>query len=328
MNKLFYFTFLSILLFQGCSSKQYFEPKKTQDNILMVHKLDSTIIDFNSDGATLENNKFISYKGISQVALEDNYKFLNENNTTILSSDTNGSLAIYQNNSFENIHFKKDIVAATIENNLLAFIYNDNTIGLYDTTTKKIVFKEYLKVSLINDIKISNPIFLNSVILYPTLDGKIVIVDKKKHTLLKTINIDPKNKINNIIFLKTIGDSLIAATPKKLFSFIDGDVKIVDLDIKNVAIGKKKIYVSTLDGQIIQYNEYLKKINSKKFKFAKFYTIGFGKYLYALESQGYLLQIDEDFKITKIFDFSFDEDEKVITIGNKLYFENRYITLD
>lgn len=327
-NKVSYLLIVCFLFIQGCSSKQYFEPKETDDISITIHDIDSTIVDYNSDGATLEDNKFISKNGISQITLQDGYKFLSENDNIVLSSDTNHSLSIYQNGKFETIAFEKNIISATMEKNLIAFSYNDNTINLYDIDTKQVIFKEYLKLSLINDIKISNPIFLKTVILYPTLDGKVVIVDKEKKSILKTINIDPKNDINNIIFFKTIGDSLIAATPKMLFSFVDGRAKTIPLDIKNIAIGGYNIYVSTLDGEILKYNEQLQKLQSKKYKFAKFHTIGFGKYLYALESQGYLVQIDEAFNISKVYDFSFDEEEKVITIDNKLYFEDSYIILD
>lgn len=328
MHKLTYLLIGAILLIQGCSSKKYFEPQETYDTSITIKDIDSTIIDYNSDGATLENNKFISQEGISQVALQEGYKFLNQSNGVVLSSDTNQSLSIYQDGKFETIAFEKNIISATMEKNLIAFSYNDNTINLYDTDTKQVIFKEYLKISLINDIKISNPIFLKTVVLYPTLDGKVVIVDKKKKTILRTINIDPKSDINNIIFFKTIGDSLIAATPKTLFTFVDGRAKTTNLDIKNIAIGGSHIYVSTLDGEILKYNEQLIKLQSKKYKFAKFHTIGFGKYLYALESQGYLIQINEDFTLSKVYDFSFDEEEKVITIDNKLYFEDSYIILN
>jgi len=319
---------LLALLFHGCSSKQYYEPKNTEDNTIKIEDIGSSIIDINSVGATLKNNTIISKNGISKLTLDEGFKFINDNKGTILSADLNATLAITKNKNTQKITFEKNVISATIEDNLIAFSFSDNTINLYNLDTKSIVFKEYLKISSLNDIKITNPIFLNTVILYPTLDGKIVIVDKAKKSILKTINLDPRSDVNNIIFVHTINDSLIAATSKKLFSFVDGKVNIIDLDIKSVAVGNNNVYVATLDGQIIKYNENLQKLKSKKFKFAKFHTIGFGKYLYALESQGYLIQLDEQFKDIKIYDFSFDEEEKVITIDNKLYFEDSYIILD
>jgi hypothetical protein len=327
MIKIIYQLLFFILLFQGCSSKQYFEPEDTKSIQIEIKKINSTIIDYNNDGATLKNHKFISKDGVSTITLDNNYKFLNNNKGIVLASDNNGSLAIYNNKSNQKIKFDKPIISATINDNLIAFSTIDNSINLYDTKNKKIIFKEYLKTSIVNDIKISNPVFLNTIILYPTLDGKIVIVDKKKYSIIKSINLDPQNQINNIIFLQTIGDSLIAATTKKLFSFVDGKAKIVDSDIKSITIGDNHIYIATLDGQIIKYDDKLTKINSKKFKFAKFHTIFYSKNLYALESQEFLIKLDKDLEKVDIFNFSFDEEEKVISIDNKLYFKDEYIII-
>ena len=204
----------------------------------------------------------------------------------------------------------------------------DNSITLYDLDTKQILFKEYLKHSTVNNIKISNPIFLNTVILYPTLDGKIVVVSIESKDIIKTINIDPKSDVNNVIFLEELADALIASTSKKLFTLLDGKVSIKDMDIQNIILKENFIYVATLDGEIIKYDISLNKITSKKFKFAKINALAFGKYLYALESQGYLIRLSSDFKDVKVFDFSFDNKEKVIAIENKLYFEDKYIVLD
>ena len=322
-----FFVFILLFIFQGCSSKQYYEPENTKYINISISEIGSNIIDYNSDGATLENGKFISKDGISTLVLDKNYKFINNNNGIIISSDNTGSISINNNNKIEKIKFDKTVVSASIKNNLLAFGSVDNSISIYDIKNKKIIFTEYLKYSVINDIKIANPIFLNTVILYPTLDGKIVIVDIKKRKVVKSINLDPKSKINNIIFLQTIGDSLVAASSNKVFSFVDGQAKILDFDIRNILIKDRYIYVATLDGNLIKFDEKLNELKRKKFKFAKFHTIGYGKYLYALESQGYLVRLDDDFNEVNIYDFSFDENEKVISIKDKLYFEDEYIIL-
>ncbi|NQY53337.1 MAG: hypothetical protein HRT42_07145, partial [Campylobacteraceae bacterium] len=65
----------------------------------------------------------------------------------------------------------------------------------------------------------------------------------------------------------------------------------------------------------------------KKYNYAKFYTLAYGENLYALESQDYLISLSKDFKEEKIYDFSFDEDSKVISIKNTIYFDNKYIIL-
>jgi len=327
MKKLLSLTTLFIILFTGCSSKQYFEPEDTFNLQQNVIELDSSIISLNSNGATLENENFISSSGIVDNKTKKSY-FLNFVNGTTISTDNNAKVYLQNNDTTKSFSFSKNIISASKHNNLLAFGSIDNSITLFDMDTKKILFKEYLKPSSINNTKIANPIFLNTVVLYPTLDGKIVIVDLKQKVVAKTINIDPNNDVNNIIFLKEVQNILIAATSNKLFTFVNGKVNLKDIDIQSIIVNKNNIYVATLDGEIAKYDFLLNKTAFKKFKFAKINALAFGTYLYALESQNFLIRIDENFKTAKVFDFSFDNEEKVIGIDNKIYTNDAYIVLD
>lgn len=326
MNKLFYISVFFLIIFTGCSTKQYYEPEDTSSFKEDSINLDASIIDLNSDGATLENHKFISKKGII-TNIKENYKFLNFSDDTLIASDSNATIYLKNKTLDEVIKFDKNIISASKSKNLLAFGSIDNSITLYNLETKQVLFKEYLKSSTINNVKIANPIFLNTVVLYPTLDGKIVIVDLGKNTVVKTINIDPKSDVNNVTFVKEINDILIAATSKKLFTFVNSKVNLKDIAVQSIIVNKNNIYVATLEGEIIKYDFSLNKIASKKFKFAKINALAFGTYLYALESQDFLIRISEDFKDVKVFDFSFDEEEKVIAIDNKIYFDDEYIIL-
>jgi uncharacterized protein YcfL len=327
MNKILALSIFILLLLSGCSSRQYYEPNDSSSLDVDSINLDSTIIDLNNDGATLENYSYVSKIGVLNH-IKKGYKFLNYNQDTLIASDNNASIYIKNDESEIILTFDSNIVSATKFENLLAFGTVNNSINLYDIKKKEILFKEYLKPSILNNIKIANPIFLNSVVLYPTLDGKVVIVDIKDKTIVKTINIDPKSDINNIIFLDQIGDALVAATSKKLFTFVNGKVNIKEFDIQSIVIDTEFIYVATLDGEIVKYNIELKQLASQKFKFAKINALAIGKYLYAVESQGYLLRVNKDFKAVKVFDFSYDEKEKVIAIKNKIYFEDEYIILE
>ncbi|MDC0933415.1 hypothetical protein OAR97_06150 [Arcobacteraceae bacterium] len=326
MKNIFYTLIVFVLLMTGCSSKKYFEPNDTDSFTQNRIELNSPIIALNSNGATLENHNFIASKGIIENT-QKNLKFLNLIEDTVLSADDNATIYLETTQSKTQFHFEKNIVSASKSKNLIAFGAIDNSITLYNTDTKEILFKEYLKASAINNVKIANPIFLNTVVLYPTLDGKIVIVDLTKKSIVKTINIDPKSDVNNIIFLKEVNNTLIAATSKKLFTFINGKVNLKDIDVQSVIVNKNNVYVATLDGQISKYDFSLQQLASQKFKFAKINALAFGTYLYALESQEFLIRISEDFKDVKIFNFSFDEEEKVIGIDDKIYFEDEYIIL-
>ena len=326
MNKIFYITVSFLIIFTGCSSRQYYEPQDTLSFQEDTINLDASIINLNSDGATLENHQFVSKKGVLNNMKED-YNFLNFSDNTLLASDLSATIYLKNENIDTTIQFKKNIISASKSKNLLAFTSIDNSITLYNLDTKQVLFQEYLKSSSVNNIKIANPIFLNAVVLFPTLDGKIVIVNLQTNTISKTINIDPKSDINNIIFIKEINNTLIAATTNKLFSFVNGKVNLKDVNVQNIIVNKNNIYVAALDGEIIKYDFLLNKLASKKFKFAKINALAFGTSLYALESQEFLIKISEDFKDVKIFDFSFDEEEKVIAIDNKIYFDDEYIIL-
>ena len=71
----------------------------------------------------------------------------------------------------------------------------------------------------------------------------------------------------------------------------------------------------------------LNEVAKKKYKYAKIHALGFSNSLYAVESQGYLINLNQDFTDDKIYSFSFDNEERMIAIGNKIYFDSKYITL-
>ena len=327
MNNIFYGLIASVLIFSGCSSKKYYEPENTVNHSVTIKDSTSIISSISPNGATLENFKFISKDGISETPLKDGYEFLNNVDGTIIASDTNGSLYIKKGKKENYYKFKKRVVAASVFETYVSLVFLDNSVAIYDINKKSTTFKEYYKTSFLNDVKIANPIFLSTVVLCPTLDGKIIVINFKTNQVVKTINIDPESKINNIIYFKTINDTLIAATNKKLFVFENGKVKIQNINIKDVVVTKSNIYVATLEGELIKYNHALTKLLSKKYRFAKFYTIGFTKYLYALESQGYIVRLDNNFENEIVFDFSFDEDNEAIIIDDTLYFDDNYILL-
>jgi hypothetical protein len=73
--------------------------------------------------------------------------------------------------------------------------------------------------------------------------------------------------------------------------------------------------------------ENLVEVAKKKYKYAKIHALGFSDSLYAVESQGYLINVNHDFTDDRIYKFNFDNKERMIAIGNKIYFDSKYITL-
>ncbi len=327
MLKLFLNTAITLFILTGCSTKQYFEPEDTQGSYNAEERyMSEQIKTFNVDGATLEDYKIINKAGISKYSLPENYEFINKSDGRILAASKDGQLLI--GNKENIIHFKKDVISAALKANLLALVFTDNSVALYDIKTKKFKFKEYGKASLINNIKIANPVFLDDIILFPSLNGNLIIASSITFKLIKTINIDPDNQINNVIFLKTIGNTMIAATSNKILSLGDGSFSIEDYSISNIISHDNYLYLSTIEGNVVKLNLLLEEISNQKFKFAKIYALGYGSSLYALESQGYLIKFSENLAQNQIYDFSFDEDSKVIAIDDMLYFDNNAIKLD
>ena len=313
----------SALLFTACSNKQYFEPEDTYSFDQSSTSISSSIKSFNADGATLENGQFISSKGVSNISLPEAYEFLNVSDDKVISSNYIDRIKIDDKEIITN----SAVISATIKNDILALVNSDNSIMLYDLRDGKTIFKEYLGKSSANDTRIAAPYFMSNIILFPTLDGKVIVVSSQNYKVLRNIIVDADSKFNNIIFLDVVNDTLVAATSKKVISVGDGVLNIKDYDLRDIITHNNDIYLATIDGQIIKTDISLNVMNRKKYKYAKIYALAFGTSLYALESQGYLINISEDFKSDKIYDFSFSEDDKVIVFEDTLYFDNEFVKL-
>jgi hypothetical protein len=317
----------ALLIFTGCSEKKFFEPQDVNDELKTnKSEISSSIKSFNRSGATLEDGKFITKNGLSKISLPENFDFLN------VSSDGKVLATNYKNKVLigeKQIDVSGPVIAASLKNNKLALIYSDNRLELINIKTNKTLFKEYLAISLANDTRITNPFFMGNLILYPTLNGRIVIMSALSNQIIKNISVDPDSEFNNIIFLDIIEESqtLIAATSSRIVSISSQDILRKKYEIRDVITNDNNVYIATIDGQIIKLSDSLEEIAKKKFKYSKIYTLAYSDSLYALESQGFLINISEDFKSDKVYEFDFNNEEKVIGIDDKIYFESDYITL-
>lgn len=322
--KIFSILVLALFLITGCSTKQYFAPEKTNGSFKQDPKsLPAKIIGFNRSGATLENGQVITKEKFSEYKLPLGYEFINNSENGIIATDNKSKIII--GNESNIIDVSGVVVAATLKGSTLAMIFSDNSFALYDISAKKYLMKEYLSESLANDTRITNPVFMNNLVLFPTLNGKIKVAGLKEKKIIKTITVDSDGTFTNIIFLDVVKDTLIAATSNKIISVGTKNLSISEYAIRDIIANKDNIYIATIDGHLIKLDLDLMVLAKKKYKFARFYALAFGTSLYALESQGFIINVDEDFKSDKILDFSFDADEKVIGIENKLYFGNEYL---
>lgn len=329
MKSLFLLIF-ALFLFQGCSSKQYYAPKES--SIFGIDKKIVTtpayIASLNANGATTKDNRIINNFGISEFTLPAGFEYINNSDKGILCANKMGDLLLSDTNV--TINFRTNVIAATLQNNLLAVVFSDNSYGVYDINENKFKMKEYLETSFLNDTRIASPVILNKIVLFPTLDGKIVIVDKENFKVSRTLLIDSQNDIKNIILLKTIGDTLIASSGNKIVSLNKGKYTTKDMVIQTYSVDDEFIYLALLDGTIAKLDFDLNIVASKKFKFAKFHAIALDKEknIFLIESQGYIVKLINDFKEEKVYNLPFYDDEKVYVSGDKIYFENKLLKLD
>lgn len=317
----------ALFLFTACSSKKYYEPENVSNRIeLNKESMSSSISAMNKIGATLESKKIITKDGLSDSKLPEGFDFLNiTDDGRIIATNYIDKILIGN----EEKVLKDVVVAASLKNGKLALVYSNNTIELIDINTSKTLFKEYLEISLANDTRITNPYFMGNLILFPTLNGKVIIVSSITNESVKNISVDPDNEFNNIISLNVIESSqtLIVASPNKIVSISPKEILSKEYEIRDIIVNKEDVYLATIDGRIIKLTPNLNEVSSKKYKYAKFHALAFTDSLYAVESQGFLINIKEDFKEDSVFNFSFDNEEKMIAIGNRIYFNSNYITL-
>jgi hypothetical protein len=313
-----------IFIFAGCATKEYFEPKDTiGDYENNIASLNGDIVSMNKDGATLDSGEIITKRGVSKFKILEGYKFLNISDDVIISSNYQDKVLLDK----KEIEVGGVVVAASLKDNKLALLFSNNSIQLYDTKSEKVVLREYFTHSFVNDTRIANPYFMSNIILFPTLDGKVVVVSEAENKVIRNIVVDANGQFNNIVYLDVINDTLVAATANKVISVGDGVLNIKDYSVRDIITHDNNIYIATIDGQIIKTDISLNIIDRKKYKYAKFYALAYGTSLYALESQGYLVNISNDFKEDAIYDFDFDNEQKVIALGDTIYYDDESIVL-
>jgi len=321
------FSSLIVVLFTACSGKKYYEPEDISSNIELNKKsMPTSIKSMNRIGATLKNNQTITKEGVSQNKLPEGFEFINFSaNGEVIATNYVDKILIGNETKVVN----DVVVAASKQDDKLALLYSNNTIELIDESSSKTLFKEYLALSLANDTRIANPVFMGSLILFPTLNGKVIVVSLVTNEAVRNIAVDPDNEFNNIINLEVDqkSESLIIASANKLVSVSAREVSSKDYEIRDVIVSNGYVYIATVDGYIIKLNTKLEELAKRKYKYAKFHTLAYGSSLYALESQGFLINISDDFTSDNVYKFSFDNEKRVIAIDNRIYFNSSYITL-
>ena len=267
---------VAIALFTACSGKKYYEPEETSSNIELNKKsMSSSIKSMNRVGGTLEDNEVITKQGISSFKLPEGFEFLNftDDGKVIATNYIDKILIGDRERTVKDV-----VVAASRKDEKLALIYSNNSMELIDINTDKTLFKEYLPLSLANDTRISNPLFMGNLILFPSLNGKVLILSSATNEVVRNISVETDSEFKNIISLdiEKKSESLIVANPNKIVSISARDVISKDYDIRDMILKDGYIYIATVDGNIIKLTPNLEEVAKRKYKYAKFHALGYG----------------------------------------------------
>ncbi|HJE03352.1 Plasminogen-binding protein PgbB [Aliarcobacter thereius] len=318
---------LFIFLISGCSGKKYYEPTDVEGEFEVSKKsMKSYIKSMNKIGGTLENGVFVSELGLSEMNLAKDFNFINLSDDKKIIATNNLDKILIDNIE---INTENPVIAASLVGDRLAVIYSNNSVELFDINSNKTLFKEYFSLSLANDVRVTNPVFMGSLVLFPTLDGRLIIVSLVSNEIVRNIAVDPDNEFKNIIALGLLNndETLIVASSNKILSISPRDTISKEYNIRDIIFKEDKIYLANIEGEIIKMNSSLDEESSIKLKYAKILALAYSESLYALESQGFLINLDKNLDSEKVYKFYFDNEKRVLSIDNKLYFDKNYIEL-
>jgi len=327
MLKTSLFALFLLILTAGCSSKEHYVPEDTVDSIPLTQRFEGSIIDIATEGATLEDGMIITKEGLKKTIFPQGYRFVFKNEEWSLALKTGGQvLAIKDENTTKSLDLSKTVATLALQDDLLAVVFADNELALYQFSTGKLLFKEPASEVIAVDINIANPRFLNDLVLFPTLDGKIVIVNSEVKELVRTIIVSSDEYFNNIIYFNIVNDTLYAATPIRLYTLGEKEVR-VNMEVRNMVVNEKGVWVATKQGELIALNHKLEVLKRQKFPFAHFLgLIVTDEAVYAAEKEEYIIVADTDLSSYKVYDFDL-ESGFFFSSQEGFYFDNVYIKI-
>ena len=318
------------ILFAGCSQKQYFTPNKESiaGKVEFDGKLESHISQSNKNGALLEDGTLIAKDGIYNINLKENDSFLNTSGDLILVAnyETNKlSILNKDGKELKSFIFEYMPISASLRDNILAVVLSNNSFLLWDTNVNEKLFSSDNATSYAINSKVASPLFIDEVVVFPALDGKVVVLNLNNFQILHTIALSSEEYFNNIIYLASSGKNLIIATSNKLMTFIDNKDFSRDLNIIDLLYTNNKIYVLSLEGEVIAFDLLLNELNKVKFQYANLSSIIISDNIYTLESQGYMIKIDPNNFEDSIYEIDIDEYKNSFYTNDVIYYDNRII---
>ncbi|MEN8147048.1 MAG: hypothetical protein ABFR02_05460 [Campylobacterota bacterium] len=314
---------LSLLIFSGCSSKEYFEPEVVKDDWDKQEFLDESIIRTTADGAVLDNGQILTKEGVQEYSLPEGYSYIGQSDGWIVASKVDGELLLQSiNDSTTEITFelKKTIAGATVSGDHVAVLFATNEMALYTLSTKELIFKESGNAPVAVDTRIVNPFFLNELVLYLTLDGKIVIINSDTKQVLRSMLVSSEEHFNNIIYFNVIDNVMVAATTYRLFSMSDKERR-EKYEMRDVIFSDEGIWISTKEGEVVALTPSLQLKAKRKYPFAHFLgMIMTEDKLYLLERQGFIIELSKDLSESNVYELNIDDG--YVYVSDKAFYVN------
>lgn len=290
-----------IFVFSACSSRKHFEPKLVSGVRTFNGKLHSNVHIVSREGALLKDYTLLTLaQGLTPIALDKDSRFLAQNGSVIviqknckdillMQTDSNHN----QNNTLSTIPFDKCVLSATLRENKLAMVAQDNTLLYYDTKTQQEIFaQKYPNVLAVNSY-LASPIITTDSIIYPDLEGKVLVYSFAQNKIIKDILINSDKFFNNIVYMYAQGNYLLAATAKRISAIINDKSFKYDVELRDILFYNNKIYVLSIEGEILELDHTLKLLRKVRLPFAVLSGIIIkNNTLYTLEKGGYLIELD------------------------------------
>jgi len=311
---------VALVFLSACSTKEVYEPKKVDGDWEKRAPMKEAVIDTADNVALLQNRKVLSRNGELNVTIPPKQRLISLSNGYVISASIDGNVTMSEVNGTiqKHIDLKKTVAGASLKDNMLAVLFANDDIALYDTESKQLLFKEQGGKVVANDSRIVNPYFLNDLVIFSTLDGKVIIVNTKLKKRLRTVIVSSSDYFNNIIYFNIADNKILAASSYKLLAMAQKELRH-KYEIRNILFDGKLVYITTKQGEVVALTPELQVDSKIKFPFAHFLgMIDHNGKLYILEKEGYMIVVDK-----KTFNYTVHEvdmDDGYVFVGKDIFY--------
>ena len=320
----------AVLLLSGCSQKEVYKPENVKGEWRNAGHLTASITQTTQTAALLDNGRLLTKDGEKNIKVPEEYRLLNANDAWIITESPEGNLVLFPENGSDakvTFEFKRQIAAASIQDDIVAVLFGNNEMALYSLESKKLLFKERANAPIAVDSRIANPYFIKELVLFLTLDGKIVIVNSELKQVLRSVVVSSDEYFNNITYLNVIDNHLVASTGTAVLALSQKEAR-EKYEIRNIAYTAEGIWLTTKQGEVIALSPTLQFKAKKKFPFAHFVGISVqNDRVYVLEQQGYMMALTKNLLAYDVYDVDMDSDNKIFVGDGRFYFDDRYINI-